>query len=251
MDKTNIGAIILAAGKGTRMKSDLPKVLHKINDKALAEYVIDAVYSAGIKKVCLVIGYQADRVKENLHRDVEYAFQEEQLGTGHAVMCAKEFLDKCEDVLVLCGDTPLVTASTIKALMDYHRGRGNYVTVLSAMMKDPTGYGRIVRDKEGNFIKNVEHKDATDEERKICEINSGIYVFNAKELKEGLGSLTTDNAQGEYYLPDVITAIRDKGLKVGAFSAEDPEDIFGINTVEQLEESKKIIDTRQKNQKEE
>lgn len=247
MDRTNTGAIILAAGKGTRMKSDLPKVLHKIGDKALAEYVIDAVKDAGIEKICLVIGYQADRVKESIHRDVEYAYQEEQLGTGHAVMCAKDFLDKCKDVLVLCGDTPLVTGDTIKALMDFHRKEGNYVTVLSAIMDDPTGYGRIVRDAQGNFVKNVEHKDATEEERKICEINSGMYIFNSKELKEGLGSLTTDNAQGEYYLPDVITAIRDKGLKVGAFSAKDPQDIFGINTVEQLEAAKRIIDIRQKN----
>lgn len=244
---SDTGAIILAAGKGTRMKSDLPKVLHKIGDKALAEYVIDAVKDAGIEKICLVIGYQADRVKESIHRDVEYAYQEEQLGTGHAVMCAKDFLDRCEDVLVLCGDTPLVTGDTIKALMDFHKKEGNYVTVLSAIMDDPTGYGRIVRDAQGNFVKNVEHKDATEEERKICEINSGMYIFNSKELKEGLGSLTTDNAQGEYYLPDVITAIRDKGLKVGAFSAKDPQDIFGINTVEQLEAAKRIIDIRQKN----
>ncbi len=241
---SNTGAIILAAGKGTRMKSDLPKVLHKINDKALAEYVIDAVVDAGIDKICLVIGYQADRVKENIHRTVEYAYQEEQLGTGHAVMCAKDFLNKCDDVLILCGDTPLVTGDTIRSLMDYHRSTGNYVTVLSAIMDDPTGYGRIVRDKDGNFLKNVEHKDATDEERKICEINSGMYVFNAKELKEALGTLTTDNAQGEYYLPDAITAIKNKGLKVGAFAAKDPEDILGINTVEQLENAGQIINKR-------
>ncbi len=240
----NTGAVILAAGKGTRMNSDLPKVLHKINDKALAEYVIDAVSAAGIDNICLVIGYQAERVKENIHRKVEYAYQKDQLGTGHAVMCAMDFLDKCDDVLILCGDTPLVTEATIRSLMDYHKAAGNYVTVLSAIMDDPTGYGRIVRDSEGNFIKNVEHKDASDEERKICEINSGMYVFNAGELKSGLGTLTTDNAQGEYYLPDVITAIKNKGLKVGAFAAEDPEDILGINTVEQLENAKKIIEKR-------
>ncbi len=238
------GAIILAAGKGTRMKSDLPKVLHKIGDKALAEYVIDAVKDAGIDKICLVIGYQADRVKENIHRDVVYAYQEEQLGTGHAVMCAGDFLSEAEDMLVLCGDTPLVTGDTIKALIDYHRKEGNYVTVLSAIMEDPTGYGRIVRDREGNFLKNVEHKDATEEERKICEINSGMYIFNSKELKEGLSGLTTDNAQGEYYLPDVIVAVKNKGLKVGAFSLDDPTEIFGINTVDQLDQARKILEKR-------
>ena len=241
---SDIGAIILAAGKGTRMKSDLPKVLHTINDKALAEYVIDAVHSAGIDKVCLVIGYQADRVKENIHREVSYAYQEEQLGTGHAVMCAGDFLGEAEDMLVLCGDTPLVTGETIKALIDYHKKQGNFVTVLSAIMEDPTGYGRIIRDKDGNFVKNVEHKDATEEERKVCEINSGMYIFNSKELKEGLSGLTTDNAQGEYYLPDVIVAVKNKGLKVGAYSLEDPTEIFGINTVEQLEQAKKIIDSK-------
>ena len=240
----NTGAIILAAGKGTRMKSDLPKVLHKIGDKALAEYVIDAVKAAGIDKICLVIGYQADRVKENIHRDVIYAYQEEQLGTGHAVMCARDFLDEAEDMLVLCGDTPLVTGDTIKALIKYHREEGNFVTVLSAVMEDPTGYGRIVRDPEGNFLKNVEHKDATEQERKICEINSGMYIFNSGELKEGLSGLTTDNAQGEYYLPDVIAAVKKKGLKVGAYSLEDPTEIFGINTVDQLEQAKKILERR-------
>ena len=241
---SDIGAIILAAGKGTRMKSDLPKVLHKINDKALAEYVIDAVFSAGIDKVCLVIGYQADLVKENIHRDVTYAYQEEQLGTGHAVMCAKDFIPDEGDTLILCGDTPLITGVTLKKLMDYHKNEGNYATVLSAIMEDPTGYGRIIRDKEGNFVKNVEHKDASEEERKVCEINSGMYIFNSKELKEGLSGLTTDNAQGEYYRPDVIVAIRNKGLKVGAYCLDDPEEIFGINTVEQLEQAGRIIDKR-------
>ena len=177
------GAIILAAGKGTRMKSDLPKVLHTINDKALAEYVIDAVRDAGIEKVCLVIGYEADRVKENIHRDVQYAYQEEQLGTGHAVMCAKDFLDEADDVLILCGDTPLIKGSTLKEVMDVHKRSGSYATVISARVDDPKGYGRILRDSAGNFVGSVEDKDATDKQRWIKEINSGMYVFNAKELK--------------------------------------------------------------------
>lgn len=242
----SINAIILAAGKGTRMKSDLPKVLHKIHDKALVEYVIDAVKEAGIKKTCLVIGYKADEIKANVKRNVEYAFQAEQLGTGHAVMCAKDFIEDEGDTLVLCGDTPLILGDTLKKLIEYHKENGFYVTVLSAKMEDPTGYGRIVRDENGNFLKNVEHKDATEEERKITEINSGMYIFNSKELKDGLGKLTTDNAQGEYYLPDVITVIREKGLKVGAFSIDDPSEIFGINTVEQLQTATGILEDREK-----
>lgn len=240
-----LNAIILAAGKGTRMKSDLPKVLHKIHDKALVEYVIDAVQAAGIEKTCLVIGYKADEIKSNVKRDVEYAFQAEQLGTGHAVMCAKEFIEDDGDTLVLCGDTPLITGDTLKNLIQYHRDNNYYVTVLSAVMDDPTGYGRIVRDDNGDFLKNVEHKDASEEERKITEINSGMYIFNSKELKAGLGSLTTDNAQGEYYLPDVITVIRKKGFKVGAFKVNDASEIFGINTIEQLQTATKILEDRE------
>lgn len=243
MGDTN--AIILAAGKGTRMKSDLPKVLHTINGKALTEYVIDAVNEAGVEDVCLVVGYKAEQVKENIKRDVKYALQEEQLGTGHAVMCAKEYLEGHESTLILCGDTPLVSGVTLKALADYHKKNGYYVTVLSAIVDDPTGYGRIVRDSNGDFLKNVEHKDATEEERKINEINSGMYIFDSKELKEALSSLTTDNAQGEYYLPDAITVIRDKGLKVGAFSINDESEILGINTPEQLKTATDIINKRQ------
>ncbi|MBE6014289.1 MAG: UDP-N-acetylglucosamine diphosphorylase [Lachnospiraceae bacterium] len=241
---SEIGAIILAAGKGTRMKSELPKVLHTINGKALAEYVIDAVHDAGIEKVCLVIGYQADRVKENIHRAVEYALQEEQLGTGHAVMCAKDFLDKVEDVVILCGDTPLIKGRTLKDVISIHKEEGYYATVLSAKVDDPTGYGRIVRDSAGNFRRSVEDKDATDKEKAIKEINSGMYAFNAKELKAALDSLTTDNAQGEYYLPDVITVIREKGFKVGAIKLDDDREILGVNTVEQLEAAGDILNKR-------
>ena len=145
----------------------------------------------------------------------------------------------------MCGDTPLVSGVTLKALADYHKKNGYYVTVLSAIVDDPTGYGRIVRDSNGDFLKNVEHKDATEEERKINEINSGMYIFDSKELKEALSSLTTDNAQGEYYLPDAITVIRDKGLKVGAFSINDESEILGINTPEQLKTATDIINKRQ------
>lgn len=241
----SINAIILAAGKGTRMKSDLPKVIHTINGKALAEYVIDAVKEAGIDDICLVVGYKADQVKENIHRQVDYALQEEQLGTGHAVMCASQFLDGHDSTLVLCGDTPLVSGTTLKALTNYHVKNGNSVTALSAIVENPTGYGRIVRNEAGEFICNVEHKDANEEELKINEINSGMYIFDSKELKLGLSEITTDNAQGEYYLPDVISVIRNKGLKVGAYAINDESEILGINTPEQLAVATEIINKRQ------
>ena len=239
-----IKSVILAAGKGTRMKSDLPKVLHEINNKPLVEYVIEAVKGAGIEDVCLVVGYKADMVKAGVKSNVEYAFQAEQLGTGHAVKCSSDFIGNDGETLILCGDTPLILADTIKKLIKFHKDNGNYVTVVSAIVEDPTGYGRIIRNEDGEFIKNVEHKDATEQERETKEINSGMYIFNSKELIEGLASLNTNNAQGEYYLPDVITAIKNKGLKADAYVIEDPTEIFGINTIEQLEEAKKIISKR-------
>ena len=237
----NIKAVILAAGKGTRMKSDLPKVLHKIDDKTLVEYVVDAVKGAGIEKVCLVVGYKADMVKEGINCHVEFALQEEQLGTGHAVKCAADFIGNDGETLILCGDTPLIQSGTIKKLIDFHKKNNNYVTVLSAKIDDPTGYGRIIREENGQFIKNEEHKDATEKERETKEINSGMYIFNSRELVEGLSMLNTDNAQGEYYLPDVITVIKNKGLKADAYVMDNANEIFGINTIEQLEEAKKIL----------
>ncbi|MGN0291587.1 MAG: sugar phosphate nucleotidyltransferase [Lachnospiraceae bacterium] len=238
-------AIILAAGKGTRMKSELPKVVHKINDQCLVDYVIEAARGAGAEEICLVVGYKHEVVEENItHKDVKYALQTEQLGTGHAVKCAGDFLEGDGETLILFGDTPLITADTLKRLTDYHRENHDTVTVLSAMVDDPTGYGRIIRDKDGNFVKSVEHKDANEEELASCEINSGMYVFDTKELKEALNLLTPNNAQGEYYLPDTLTIIKEKGLRADAFALEDAEDITGVNDKEQLAEAAKVIERR-------
>lgn len=235
-------AVILAAGKGTRMKSDLPKVVHTIEEKCLVDYVIEAAGGAGAKEICLVIGYKNEVVKEKiLNKEVSYAIQEEQLGTGHAVKCASDFLQGDGETLILCGDTPLITAATLKRLCDYHRQKENAVTVLSAMVEDPTGYGRIIRDTDGTFIKSVEHKDANEEELKSCEINSGMYLFRTRELKSALELLTTDNAQGEYYLPDTLTIIKDRGLRVDAFALESAEEIAGVNDQEQLADAAKVI----------
>jgi bifunctional UDP-N-acetylglucosamine pyrophosphorylase/glucosamine-1-phosphate N-acetyltransferase len=226
-------AVILAAGKGTRMKSELPKVVHTIEGKCLVDYVIDAAIEAGAEDICLVLGYKYEVVRETMmHKDVKYVLQEQQLGTGHAVKCAKDFLGEEGQTLILFGDTPLITADTLRHLYKYHTEHGNTVTVLSAIMDDPTGYGRIIRDADGNFVKSVEHKDASEAELHAKEINSGMYIFDTRELREALEKLAPNNAQGEYYLPDTLTIIKEKGLKVDAFVLDDPEDITGVNDQE-------------------
>ena len=238
-------AVILAAGKGTRMKSDLPKVVHTIGGKCLVDYVIEAARGAGAEDICLVVGYKHEVVKKTiLHQEVAYALQEEQLGTGHAVKCAKDFLGEEGSTMILFGDTPLITAETLKNLKEHHEKCGNAVTVLSAMVDDPTGYGRIIRDENGVFVKSVEHKDASETELQSHEINSGMYIFDTKELKEALEKIQPNNAQGEYYLPDALTIIKEKGLRADAFALDDPEDITGVNDQEQLKEAAAVIRRR-------
>lgn len=242
---SKLKAVILAAGKGTRMKSDLPKVVHTIEGKCLVDYAIEAARGAGADDICLVVGYKNEVVKEAiLHKDVTFALQEEQLGTGHAVKCAKDFLGTEGKTMILFGDTPLITAATLQKLAEYHEEKGNAVTVLSAMVEDPTGYGRIIRDAEGNFVKSVEQKDATEEERKVKEINSGMYLFDTRELSEALELIQPNNAQGEYYLPDTLMIIKEKGLRVDAYALNDAEDITGVNDQEQLKAAAEIIRAR-------
>lgn len=242
---SKLKAVILAAGKGTRMKSDLPKVVHTIDGKCLVDYAIEAAKGAGADEVCLVVGYKSDVVKESIqNKDVAFVMQEEQLGTGHAVKCAKDFMGEDGQTMILFGDTPLITAKTLKNLADYHKEKGNTVTVLSAMMEDPTGYGRIIRDEKGNFVKSVEQKDANEKELASHEVNSGMYIFDTKELKEALEKITPNNAQGEYYLPDTLTIIKEKGLRVDAYALDNPEDITGVNDQEQLKAATEIIHAR-------
>ena len=240
----NLKAVILAAGKGTRMESDLPKVIHTIDQKPMVEYVIGAVKEAGIQQICLIVGYKAEEVKNAVTSDVSYAYQEEQLGTGHAVKCAKDFIGEQGQVLVLCGDTPLITGKTLKSAMDYHTESQNKMTVISAIVDDPTGYGRIIRDENNNFVKNAEHKDATEEERKSKEVNSGMYIFDAKDLQNALAKINNQNAQGEYYLPDTLEIIKKEGGKVGAYILEDSDEMAGVNTKAQLEAAAKIMAKR-------
>lgn len=240
---SRLKAVILAAGKGTRMKSDLPKVLHEIDRKPLVEYVIEAARAAGAEDICLVVGHQAELVKERIGDGVTYVLQEEQLGTGHAVKCAADFIGNEGDVIILCGDTPLVTGETLKKALFGHRKNGNGVTVISAILDDPFGYGRIIRNENG-LARIVEQKDADEEEQKVCEVNSGMYVFNCSALLKALDMISNDNAQGEYYLPDAIEIIKNMGMRVDAIPMDNANEILGVNTLEQLKAAEDIMKER-------
>lgn len=228
---------------GTRMKSQLPKVLHKICGKELINWVIDASKKSGAKKVVAVIGHGADTVKEIIGDKCEYAIQAEQKGTGHALMQASSYVDDGY-IMVLTGDAPLITPETMKNAVEYHAQSGNSATVITAILDDATGYGRIIRDKDGNVLKIVEQKDATDDEKKIKEINSGMYVFNGKDLLEALDKLTPNNAQGEYYLTDTLEILLSEGKKIGGYTVADNDEIRGINDRIQLSEAEKIMQQR-------
>ena len=204
----NINVVILAAGEGTRMKSKMPKVLHEVMGKPMIKRVIDTAYELGAQNICVVTGHKSEEVQEALkNENVTFAEQEKQLGTGHAVMQAEKYIEDNEDVLILYGDTPLIKAETLQKLIDYHRSEDNGVSIISAVVDNSEGYGHIIRDKNGNFVKNVEYKDATEEEKLVKEINSGIYCFKGSSLKKALKLITNDNVQGEYYLPDTLEII--------------------------------------------
>lgn len=237
-------AIILAAGKGTRMKSVHPKVVHKVCGKEMVNHVIDAAHDAGVDETIIVLGHGIDEVKEAVASDVKIAIQREQLGTAHAVKMAEENIKEDDTVIVLCGDTPLIEATTLEDFFGYH-DRGNFaVTVLTTSVEDPTGYGRIIRDSEGNFLKIVEEKDASEGEKAIKEINSGMYCFNGKFLKESLAKVDNNNAQGEYYLPDTIEIIINANGKVGAYMGASIEELMGVNSRNQLSNAERIMRRR-------
>ena len=241
----HLKAIILAAGEGTRMKSKKPKVLHEIMKKSMLDYVMDTAKGCGAQAICVVIGHQAEAVREAAARqDVVFAVQTERKGTGHAVKMAGDFIEDDKDTLILYGDTPLITAKTLKSVIAEHREAQNSVTVVSAVVRDPTGYGRIIRNVDGQFVKSVEHKDASEEEKTVREINTGIYVFHGRDLKQALGRLKNDNAQGEYYLPDCLEILLRDGKRVGAYIAADEREFFGVNSRVQLAEAAAILKER-------
>lgn len=226
--------LILAAGEGKRMKSKLPKVLHKVCGKSMIDYIIDAVKGADAEDTVVVVGHKADIVKGHLGDKVKTAFQDKQLGTGHAVMCCEEFLkDKEGIVIVLAGDGPLITKETISKVFEYHTENGSSATILTADAPDPTGLGRIVRNELGEISKIVEHKDATEKEREITEVNSSNYCFEIKDLLSALKKINNNNAQGEYYLTDVIEILKNEGKKVLAYKT-DFKEFMAVNSRDQL-----------------
>ncbi len=231
----NKSAIILAAGQGTRMKSDNPKVLCEVLFKPMINWVIDACNDAGIENICAVTGYKSEMVKNAIEDKIEVAIQEKQLGTGHAVMMAKEFLEKNADgdVIVLNGDAPFIDISTIESAYDMHKKQNNAVTVITARLDNPMGYGRILRNHNG-IERIVEQKDASTDELMIDEVNSGAYWFNVRYLLDVLFEVDNSNAQGEYYLPDTIALSLKKGRKVNAYISQNPDVILGANSRKDL-----------------
>jgi UDP-N-acetylglucosamine diphosphorylase/glucosamine-1-phosphate N-acetyltransferase len=236
-------ALILAAGKGTRMKSDLAKVLHVLNGRPLLYYSLAAAKEAGAEKIVAVIGHQADTVREKFAGSgCIFVEQNPQLGTGHAVLQAKDVLADYKGLtVILCGDVPLLKASTIKSLIDNHWTHSAVVSVLTTIPPPPHAYGRIVKDDKGNVLKIVEHKDATEDEKKIGEINTGIYCVDTKFLFHALGKVTNNNQQKEYYLTDIVEIACREGVTVKSFMAADYVEVMGINTLEELSRAEKHL----------
>ncbi len=223
-------AVILAAGKGTRMQSKLYKVLHKVCDRTMVELVLDSLNDLEMEDVITVVGHGAERVKEVLGERTKFVLQEEQLGTAHAVKMAKEELqDKEGTTIVMYGDTPLIRPETINNMLDHHERTNAKATVLTAIADDPFAYGRIIRDVNGKLVKIVEEKDATEKEKQIKEINSGIYCFDNKLLFEMLEKVKNDNKQGEYYLPDVLALVREQKEIIETYLCADFDETFGVN----------------------
>ncbi|WP_126424678.1 bifunctional UDP-N-acetylglucosamine diphosphorylase/glucosamine-1-phosphate N-acetyltransferase GlmU [Brevibacillus marinus] len=234
---SNRYAVVLAAGQGTRMKSKLHKVLHPVCGKPMVQHVLDTLAAMNVHDVVVVVGHDAETVKSTLGEGITYALQEKQLGTAHAVQQAQPFLkDKHGTTLILYGDVPLLTPETLTALIDHHHAQGAAATVMTAHLADPTGYGRIVRDEAGEVLRIVEHKDASETERKIQEINTGIYCFDNEKMWGVLAQVGNDNVQGEYYLTDCIELLRQAGEKVTAFILAEPAEASGVNDRVQLAE---------------
>ncbi|OQR58717.1 bifunctional UDP-N-acetylglucosamine diphosphorylase/glucosamine-1-phosphate N-acetyltransferase GlmU [Bacillus sp. CDB3] len=242
---SNRFAVILAAGKGTRMKSKLYKVLHPVCGKPMVQHVVDQVSQLGMQKLVTVVGHGAEMVQEQLGNVSEFALQAEQLGTAHAVDQAANVLANEEGTtLVICGDTPLITAETMEALLQQHEEAGAMATVLTAYIEEPAGYGRIIRNENGHVEKIVEHKDANEKELAIKEINTGTYCFDNKALFASLSKVSNDNVQGEYYLPDVIEILKNEGHIVSAYQTEHFDETLGVNDRVALSQAEIIMKNR-------
>ena len=244
-----IKSIILAAGKGTRMKSETPKVLHTIFDKTLVGYVIEAVNKTGlVDENFVIVGHQAERVEDYIKKTYDNAktvLQSPQLGTGHAVSMVLPYLKDFEgEVIILCGDTPLVTEDTLKEFIESHHANNSDLTVMSAIFENPTNYGRIIRNSDGTLNSIVEEKDATVEQKAVKEVNAGIYCLNWSKIKPAFGELKSNNAQGEYYLTDIIKWANEQAMKVDAYILKNNDEIFGINSKTHLAEASKMLNQR-------
>ncbi len=249
-DNKNIKAVVLAAGKGTRMKSDIPKVLHKILNKPLLGYVLDNVKNI-TDEAFVIVGHKAqavtDYIKDNYPR-AKTVLQTPQLGTGHAVSMVCPYLENYSGlILILCGDTPLITEETLKKFIEYHNSLNSDLTVMSAIFDNPANYGRIIRENDNSLKCIVEEKDATDEEKAVKEINAGIYCLNWDKIKPAFSQLKSNNAQGEYYLTDIISWGKSQELNVNAFTLENNEEIYGINSRKNLAEAAKIMNNEKLN----
>lgn len=230
-----IKAIVLAAGKGVRMNSELPKVLHPLMGRPLIVHVIQSLWDAGIGDIIVVVGYRGEEVLQTLGNSVRYVWQREQMGTGHAVMQAEtELKDYTGWLLVACGDVPLIRPATFRRLMDEAGKPGIKASVLTMVLEEPFGYGRIIKDARGHLVRIIEEKDAAPDEKKIREVNTGTYGFDGRYLFEGLKTIGTNNAQREYYLPDVFQYINSAGYSAGTLVLEDAAEGSGINSREEL-----------------
>ena len=244
-----LAVVIMAAGKGTRMKNpDVAKVMYPVGDRPMVEHVVRLAFGLRAERTIVIVGWKKESVIDHLSEvlpGVVCVEQTPQLGTGHAVMQAKSALAGFDgDVLVLSGDVPLLRAATVNELVSVHRNAGSAATVLTTILEDATGYGRIIRDKDGRVTAIVEQKDANEEQLKIREINTGIYVFKAAALFEGLAHITPNNAQKEYYLTDVFGYFWSHRLPVSAVVCHDPLEVRGVNTFAQLEEARNVLASR-------
>lgn len=240
----NISALILAGGEGKRMRSEKPKALCEVLNKPMLGWVIDAVKKSGIKNICVVTGSKKEFIEEYLNsedKEIKTAYQSERLGTGHAVMMAKEFLRQAGgDIIILGADSPFMDSATISEAYKTHNNTNAFATVISARVDDPFGYGRIIRNNDGSFSRIVEQKDADEQTQKIHEVNSGAYWFNTEKLLSVLDKLTSENAAGEYYLTDTLKLIKEEGLRVSVYESASPDTVLGANSPEQLEELNNI-----------
>ena len=237
-------AVILAGGEGKRMKSNMPKPMSQVLGKPMLQWVIDSVKGAGVENICVVKGFKKECIEEyvaTLPYKVDTVYQAERLGTGHAVMMAKDFLKENKgDVVILCGDAPFMDKDTIADAFSQHDSNNASATVISAVLTDSTGYGRIVRNEDGSLKAIVEQKEADEETLKIKEVNSGGYWFDTEDLLSVLDKITADNAAAEYYLPDALKLLLSEGKTVGAFTASSPDTVLGANDPQQLEELNQI-----------